>query len=148
MDLPEEGPAPTNMSWNEAVASGSLSKGVMDAVGRLENNDYAKFMGTKATENQPTETAATKAQDHLKGHVIGLAADKQKIEKSKAAEQVYGGITGLASGDVHRRLFGSPRNSGTQALSDTLDAHTKMSQQNYAQTMGMADRSQHLLLEQ
>ena len=142
----EEAPS-TRMSWNEAVASGTLSQDVQDAVNRLENNDYVKFQGTKATNNEPTDTPASQAQAHLKNEVLKLAGDKSKIQKSKDTERAYGGMTGLASGDAHRSLYGGKPSAGKNALLDMLNANSIMNAQNYKQTLGLSNRSQAMALD-
>ena len=91
----EEETAPTRMSWNEAKESGTLSPSVQAALDRLNNNDYAINL-KKATDNTPTNTPASQAQQFLKDSVTNIASDKSAIAKSKQKENAYGGILGGA----------------------------------------------------
>ena len=94
-DTTEEDKPELRQSWNEAKESGTLSPGVQAALDRLNNNDYA-FDLKKATDNTPTNTPATKAQQFLKDSVTNIASDKSAIAKSKQKENAYGGILGGA----------------------------------------------------
>ena len=87
----EEDKPETRQSWNEAKESGTLSPSVQAAVDRIENNDYM-FDLKKATDNTPTNTPATQAQQFLKDSVTSIASDKNAIAKSKQKENAYGGI--------------------------------------------------------
>ena len=128
---PVQTPKSSNMSWNQAVESGSLSQRVLDAIERQESGDYGTYLGAslntkKATENTPTETPASAAQSFLKNQVISTAQDKEKIEKSKQTEKVYGGLSGFASGDLHRTLYGTMGSSGSSSGSSSGGSESKV----------------------
>ena len=89
-DSGDDGPQ-QGMSFNEATESGTLSPDVQAALDRQSENDYM-FELKKATDNTPTTTPASEAQNFLQGTVRNLASNKEAINKSKEKEKTYNGI--------------------------------------------------------
>ena len=132
---------PRGMSWNEAVEAGNMSPSVMAAIERqkareglsmtanfpdfsdsmydINDKPYVPIAVRKATEQSPTETPATKAQDFLKASVGAVVSTPGATDKAKSTEKVYRGIGGgMDARDYLTSL--SPKSMYEQTLQDSL----------------------------
>ena len=139
---PEDKPeTPRGMSWNEAVEAGNMSPNIMAAIERqkargnqsmtanypdfsddmydINDKPYVPIVARKATEQTPTETPATRAQDYLKASVGAVVSTPGATDKAKKTEKVYQGIGGgMQAMDYLASL--SPKSMYEQTLQDSL----------------------------